>query len=199
VESPIWGISTRYNGAPDVGAHVPIYRSLTRNLSLLCCLCQVHDEESSLIAIMAKSLPFPRLRAAAVDGRLSNAFVRQEQLKRLHSSLIKSADSIQEAIIKDSGNTKAEAAVEFSLALACVKRQVASLNPEKELEDEYRVAKGKDAADRREAIGIVYIEPINHTFFYSVVVPLSMAIAAGNCVIVQVCLCLYFNLYKCGC
>jgi acyl-CoA reductase-like NAD-dependent aldehyde dehydrogenase len=135
---------------------------------------------------MAKSQPFPRLRAAVVDGRLSNVFVRQEQLKRLHSSLVKSANSIQEAILKDSGNTKAEAAVEYSLALTNLKKQIGSLNPEKELVDEYRIANGKDAADRREAIGIAYIEPINHTFFYSVVVPLSVAIAAGNCVIVQV-------------
>ena len=135
---------------------------------------------------MAKSQPFPRLRAAAVDGRLSNVFVRQVQLKQLHSGLIKHAESIQEAIVKDSGNTRAEAAVEYSLTLASLKKQITSLDPVKELEDEYRIANGEDAADRREAIGIAYIEPINHTFFYSVVVPLSVAIAAGNCVVVQV-------------
>jgi acyl-CoA reductase-like NAD-dependent aldehyde dehydrogenase len=142
---------------------------------------------------MAKSQPFARLRAAAVDGRLSNVFVRQVQLKQLHSALVKNADSIQEAIVKDSGNTKAEAAIEYSLALANLKKQITSLDPVKELEDEYRIANGKDAADRREAIGIVYIEPINHTFFYSVVEPLSVAIAAGNCVIVQVSLYVHFT------
>lgn len=135
---------------------------------------------------MAKSQPFPRLRAAVVDGRLSNVFERQNQLNRLHNGLIKSANSIQEAIVKDTGNTKAEAAIEYSLTLSILKKQLASLNPEKELEAEYRVAKGADAADRREAIGIAYIEPVKHTFFYSVIVPLSVAIAAGNCVIVQV-------------
>lgn len=135
---------------------------------------------------MAKSQPFPRLRAAAVDGRLSNVFERQNQLKRLHNGVVKSANSIQEAIIKDTGNTKAEAAIEYSLALSILKKQIASLNPEKELEAEYRIAKGVDAADRREAIGIAYIEPAKHTFFYSVIVPLSVAIGAGNCVIVQV-------------
>ncbi|QDS74300.1 hypothetical protein FKW77_003808 [Venturia effusa] len=131
------------------------------------------------------SQPFSRIRAAAVDGRLANVFERQNQLKRLHAGLVKGADSIQEAIVKDTGNTKAEAAVEFSLTLSILKKQLASLNPEKELEKEYRIAKGVDAADRREAIGIAYIEPAKHTFFYSVVVPLSVAITAGNCVIVH--------------
>lgn len=135
---------------------------------------------------MAKSQPFPRLHAAAVDGRLSNVFERQSQLARLHNGLVKSANSIQDAIMEDTGNTKPEAAIEYSLTLSILKKQIASLNPEKELEAECRTAKGVDAADRREAIGIAYVEPAKHTFFYSMVVPLSVAIAAGNCVIVQV-------------
>jgi acyl-CoA reductase-like NAD-dependent aldehyde dehydrogenase len=133
-------------------------------------------------------MSFPRIRAAAIDGRLTNVFARREQLTRLHSALAKTVDTIQKAIVKDSGNTLAEAAVEYSLALATLKKQVESLNPEKELEDEYRTANGKDAADRREAVGVVYIEPTSHTFFFSVIAPLSISIAAGNCVVVQVCL-----------
>jgi len=137
--------------------------------------------------------PFPRLRAAATDGRLSNVFIRREQLKRLHNSLVTSADAIREAIVQDSGNTQAEAAVEYSLALASIKKQVAALDPEKELEDEYRIANGKDALDRRETIGIVYIEPTSHTLFFSIIVPLSVAIAAGNCVVVQVRFAIFFS------
>lgn len=34
--------------------------------------------------------------------------------------------------------------------------------------------------------GIVYIEPTSHTMFYSVVVPVASALAAGNCVILLV-------------
>jgi hypothetical protein len=174
-----FGGFSRDGRASDVGAFDPM---LTYSLSLLC-FWHVHG---SCSIPMAKSQPFPRLRATAIDGRLANIFIRQEQLQKLHAGLVQSADAILDAIIKDSGNTQVEAVVEYSLALASLKKQLAELDPEKELEDEYRVANGKDAADRREAIGIAYIEPTSYTFFYSVVVPLSVAIAAGNCVIVQV-------------
>lgn len=67
-----------------------------------------------------------------------------------------------------------------------MKDQYASIDFDQMMEEEYRIANGKDAADRRVAAGIVYIVPSSHTLFYSVIAPLSVAIAAGNCAVLEV-------------
>ncbi|KKY21022.1 putative aldehyde dehydrogenase [Diplodia seriata] len=127
------------------------------------------------------------VRSTAIDGRLHNVYWRQDQLRNLHSTLVSHEAAVLEATTKDARNiTLAEAKAEFYLALAAVKQHFLSLNPERELEHEYRVAHGQDAADRRDPAGIVYIEPQStHTPFYSTMVPLASAITAGNCVVVQ--------------
>jgi acyl-CoA reductase-like NAD-dependent aldehyde dehydrogenase len=135
---------------------------------------------------MSSTKPFPRIRAAAIDGRLSNIHHRRSQLKQLHDSLTQHAQDIRNAIVHDSGNTQAEAAIEYHLAISSLKEHYSSLDPVGALEDEYRIARGVDAPDRREPVGIVYIVPAVHTLFFSVISPLGAAIAAGNCVIVQV-------------
>lgn len=135
---------------------------------------------------MSSTKPFPRIRAAAIDGRLSNIHHRRNQLERLHDSLTRHAQAIRNAIVRDSGNTQTEAAIEYHLALSSLKEQYSSLDPASALENEYRIARGVDAPDRREQAGIVYIVPTLHTLFFSVISPLGAAIAAGNCVIVLV-------------
>ncbi|KAB2573921.1 hypothetical protein BFW01_g3637 [Lasiodiplodia theobromae] len=130
------------------------------------------------------------VRSTAIDGRLHNIYWRQDQLRSLHSTLVSHEAAVLEATTRDSHNTLAEAKTEFYLTLAAVKQHFLSLSPKLELEREYSVAHGKDAADRRDPVGIVYIEPQTssssaHTLFYSVIVPLASAIAAGNCVVVQ--------------
>jgi len=126
------------------------------------------------------------VRAAALDGRASSVFYRQSQLKKLHEALITGAHEIQNAISKDSGVSITEAKFEYSLALEAVRAQYSKLDSKKEMEDEYRIANGKNAEDTRVGFGTVVIEPSSFTLFYSVIAPLSAAIAAGNCVIVQV-------------
>lgn len=133
---------------------------------------------------MSSTKPFPRIRAAAIDGRLSNIHHRRNQLEQLHDSLAQHAQAIRNAIVRDSGNTQAEAAIEYHLALSSLKEQYSSLDPASALENEYRIARGVDAPDRREQAGIVYIVPTLHTLFFSVISPLGAAIAAGNCVVV---------------
>lgn len=132
------------------------------------------------------SKPFPRLRGAATDGRLANVYKRQTELEHLHKTFLQNSKAIVDAIIEDSGNSSAEAAVEYHLSLASLKQQYALLNPTKAHEEEYKIAHGADVPDRREANGLVYIVPTYHTLFFSVVAPVSAAIAAGNCVIVEV-------------
>ena len=129
---------------------------------------------------------FDRIQAAAIDGRARNIFYRQQQLECLCRTLLENAEDIRKAIIRDYGDTESEATVEFNLTLSAVRNNYAALQPKKAREDEYAVANSKDTPENREPAGIVYIEPTTHTLFYSTVVPLSAALAAGNCVIILV-------------
>ncbi|KAH3948976.1 hypothetical protein HBH70_002200 [Parastagonospora nodorum] len=123
------------------------------------------------------------LQATALTARCHNVFFRQKQLKSLHDALRKNVSSIKDAIKQDTRTSDAEATTEIALALDIVKEHHTSLNSKKELEEEYRITNKKNASDRREPWGVVYIEPQqNHTPLFSVVVAVSAALAAGNCV-----------------
>lgn len=133
---------------------------------------------------MAES--FPELRAAAIDGRAHNIYYRQHQLEMLHQALLDHASELREAIAAEYDYTPAEVAVELHLALGTLKRNYDSLQPTKAYEDEYALANSKDASARRVPAGIVYVQTCSHALLFSVIAPLSAAIAAGNCVIVLV-------------
>jgi acyl-CoA reductase-like NAD-dependent aldehyde dehydrogenase len=132
------------------------------------------------------SSPFAALQAAAIDGRTHSIYYRQHQLEALHQALLSNSSSIQQAIAADTEHTPAEIAIEIHLTLQSLKASYETLQPTKALADEYLIASGKDAPSNRVPAGIAYIEPCTHTLLYSVVAPLSAAIAAGNCVIVLV-------------
>lgn len=127
------------------------------------------------------------LLATARSARCHNAFFRQQQLKFLHDLLRSNAAQIVAAIEQDSPVTNAEATTEVAVVLNIVKEHHAAIDPKKELEEEYRVAKGRDALDRTTPWGVVYVEPsLVHTPLFSVVSPLAAALAAGNCVVMKV-------------
>ena len=128
------------------------------------------------------------LQVTASDGRCHDTHFRQELLKSLHETLRGQTDAIKEAIERDICVSSTEAIAEVALTLSIVKEHYASLNPTDDLKAEYRVANSEDAPDRREPWGIVYVEPdLRHTPFFSVVAPVSAALAAGNCVALKVC------------
>ncbi|RYP50734.1 hypothetical protein DL768_003794 [Monosporascus sp. mg162] len=134
---------------------------------------------------MSKSAgSFPKLQDTLADGRLDNVFFRRDQLRQLQESLLQHKDALLDGIVKDSGNNLSEAFAELYMTLSAVKLYHDELNPEEQLAAEYRIGKGRDAADAREGIGIVLLVPQKHTFVYSVLVPLAAAIAAGNCVVI---------------
>ncbi|THZ17385.1 aldehyde dehydrogenase PutA [Aureobasidium pullulans] len=131
--------------------------------------------------------PFAQLQAAAIDGRTRTVFYRQTQLEKLHKSLVSNASEIVDAIVADAGLGRTEAQIEYSLALTAVRERFAELEPKKELENEYAIARGEDAGSLRLGYGTVYIKAsADHTPFYSAIAPLSAAIAAGNCVVLQI-------------
>ncbi|KAI6767460.1 hypothetical protein HG530_005469 [Fusarium avenaceum] len=132
---------------------------------------------------MSKSLA--AIRAAAIDGRVHNPFYRKDQLRNLHSALADNAVQIQDAIAKDTRHQPAEVKVEYWLALQVIAEAYNSINPEKELENEYSVTKGRDDTTSREPIGIAVVEPSAHAFFYGLIAALTPALVAGNCIVVQ--------------
>lgn len=129
---------------------------------------------------------FAELRAAAIDGRTHNVYYRQHQLEALHQAILDNASKIKEAVAADYDHSPAEIAVELYLALASLKREYDSLQPSQMHSNEYLLADGENAPANRAPVGIVYIEPCAHTLLFSIIAPLSAAIAAGNCVIVLV-------------
>ncbi|KAH7078762.1 Aldehyde/histidinol dehydrogenase [Paraphoma chrysanthemicola] len=123
------------------------------------------------------------LQATALTARCHNAFFKQKQLKALHDVLRKNTSAIRDALKQDTSASDAEATTEVALSLGNVKEHYSAIDVKKELDAEYRITNGKDASDRREPWGVVYIDPQrSHTPFYSVIVTLSAAVAAGNCV-----------------
>ncbi|KAF7184482.1 hypothetical protein CNMCM7691_005550 [Aspergillus felis] len=131
------------------------------------------------------SSQFSRLLAAEIDGRTQNTRYRQNEFHRLQSALSQHIDEIQDAIQKDSGNGPEEVRAELCLALQEIRTHYLTLSLEKDLEEEYCVVAGKDNADAKCGAGIVYIVPSTHTMFYSIISALSAALAAGNCIILE--------------
>ncbi|KAF9698765.1 hypothetical protein EKO04_003265 [Ascochyta lentis] len=127
------------------------------------------------------------LQATALTARCHNSFFRQKQLKSLHDAVRQDSNTIKDAIKSDTRVSEQEATAEVALALDLIKEYYSSINPAKELVEEYRVTNGKDALDQANPWGVVYIEPQQtHTPFYSVIAPLSAALAAGNCVALKI-------------
>jgi acyl-CoA reductase-like NAD-dependent aldehyde dehydrogenase len=127
-----------------------------------------------------------RIQGAVIDGRTENVRFRQGQLQSLHKTLREEGPSIRRALTQDSPSSAVEIETEFYLALDAIKHFYDILDFDKELQEEYNVANGKDNKERRVGAGLVIIRPTTHTRFYSIVNPLTAAISAGNCVILEV-------------
>lgn len=130
--------------------------------------------------------PFSRLRAARIDGRTQNAFFRRNELNKLYRTLLAHTLPIQDAIKKDSGISLQEAQIEYFLSLSAIRDHYNTISPDSELEKEYDIANGNSAKNRRVGHGLVHISPSRYTMLYSIIAPLSAAIAAGNCIILEV-------------
>jgi acyl-CoA reductase-like NAD-dependent aldehyde dehydrogenase len=126
-----------------------------------------------------------RLQAAVTDRRTENIRYRQNQLQSLHAALRTQARSICAALAKDTQATSAEVEAEFYLTMSAVKHFYESLDMKKELREEYQITTGVDNTTRRVGAGLAIIRPTTHTRFYSILTPLCAAIAAGNCVALE--------------
>lgn len=136
-----------------------------------------------------------RIVAANIDGRTQNTRYRQAQFHRLQAALVENIAEVQDAIRTDSGHTQQEIRAEVVLALQELRTHYTSLSLQKDLEVEYRIANGKDNAENVQGAGIVYIVPTSHTLFFSVISALTAALAAGNCIVLEVGTALSYHSY----
>ena len=137
------------------------------------------------------------LHATANTRQCHNAFFRQHQLKSLHDIFLPESSRIIAAIQKDTSVSRVEATTEYALALSIIKDNYKAIHPASELEYDNSIANGKNAERKREPWGVVYIDPdLNHTPFYSIVVAVSTAVVAGNCVALKVILILHLFIPK---
>lgn len=127
------------------------------------------------------------VQASVIDGRAETARYRQDQLRSLHEALRAEAAPLCAALAQDSGSTAAEVEAEYFLAMDAVRHFYDSVDVQTALAEEYHVVEGKDNPGRRVAAGLVLVRPASHTRFFSIVSPLAAAVAAGNCVVVEVC------------
>jgi acyl-CoA reductase-like NAD-dependent aldehyde dehydrogenase len=126
------------------------------------------------------------LRATVTDGRVENVRHRQNELHKLHSVLRQESESICDAISKSSNISISDAEKEYFLAMDAIQKSYETLNFDQSQKDEYLVKEGKSNLKRRIGAGLVAIRPTQHTRFYSIVTPLVAAIAAGNCILLEV-------------
>jgi acyl-CoA reductase-like NAD-dependent aldehyde dehydrogenase len=128
-----------------------------------------------------------RLRASITEGRTESIRFRQDEFQRLHAALRENSAQICDAISKDESCSTAASEKQFYLTMDALRTFYETLDFDQLLKEEYLVKEGKDNRNRRVGVGLVAIRPGSHSLFYSVLVPLGAAIAAGNCVLLEVC------------
>ncbi len=130
--------------------------------------------------------PFPRISIADIEGTASSVRHRQDQLHGLHNSLLKAKTSILDALKQDYGYTDWEAGFEYLLALSELRSHYESIDLQSEKAATKSIEQGTETV-RFSAVGIVYIIPkTSRNGFYATISPLCAAMAAGNCVIIEV-------------
>lgn len=129
---------------------------------------------------------FQRIRSAVIDGRALTPRYIQKQLLRLHDALRENQAAIGQTLQQDSGYSSPDVECEFYLTFKAIRQEYEALDISDFLDNEYSLARRKDNPFRRVATGAVYIIPCQHCRLYSTVQPAAAAIAAGNCVMVEV-------------
>ncbi len=124
--------------------------------------------------------------SAVADSRTSDLRYRQRQLISLHRWISKHLVDAKSAVTADDGLTYSETRFVISLALDELRRSYDSLDLKKELDVEFRIMNGRDNADRRLSVNIVYVIPESYTLFYSVMSALCLSVAAGSCCVIEV-------------
>ena len=138
-------------------------------------------------AASPQRLSFSRISIAEIEGIAGSVRHRQQQFHRVHTSLLKAKSSITEALRQDYSYTDWEADYEFLLALSELRNHYENLDLPSENATAHNIEQATENTHRSSALGIVYIIPdMKRSGFYAVISPLCAAMAAGNCIIVEV-------------
>ena len=126
---------------------------------------------------------FSRIEIAHLEGRAKSTRGRQNLLHSLNNTLRSSEKTIKNAILADTGYTDSEITLEYTLAIAELSTHYHSVSLDEDLKNQ----RALDDPNSTTNVGIVYIAPSKQNLFYSVISSLTAALAAGNCVILEVC------------
>ena len=127
-----------------------------------------------------------RVLATAMEGQAQSLRYLEQQLSRLHAALTKASSEIQSAIQTDTKQSRSEAELQYALTLGTVASFFSESSFETLLQTEYSLARRENAPNNRTAFGAVYIVPSMYNLVYSCVTAVAAAIAAGNCIILEV-------------
>ena len=145
-----------------------------------------HKHPLNYFSTMEPSESFPRLRISKLEGRATSTRFKQGQFHRLHETLKTSETSIKAAIAADDFLLDAEVDIEYAMALSELHLHYSSIDLGDDLRNMRTIEREKDNVNRSKSLGIAYIVPWRRNTFYSIISPLCAAIAAGNCVIIEV-------------
>ncbi|KAE8360771.1 Aldehyde/histidinol dehydrogenase [Aspergillus caelatus] len=121
----------------------------------------------------------------ALEGRMKDLRTRQRILRTLHAQLIENTDDLLRATVEDDRVSREEAQVILSASLSELRAHYDKLDLKEELEAEYSIARKESCLNKRVPFGIVYVVPDVYTAVFSIITALSAAIAAGNCVVIE--------------
>ncbi|KAK7890537.1 hypothetical protein LTR67_007745 [Exophiala xenobiotica] len=124
---------------------------------------------------------YSRIEISCLEGRAQSIRLRQKLLHSLYNGLKSSTSALKEAIAADSGNGEAEVALELALTISELRTHYDTLNVEEDLKEQ----RSPENLNATTNIGIIYVIPTKQNLFYSVISALTAALAAGNCVIVE--------------
>lgn len=127
-----------------------------------------------------------RVLASAIEGQAQSLRFIERQLSKLHESLTNASAEIRESIRKDSKFSSSEIDVLFALTLEHLASRLSESRFDTVLHSEYALARSENAPNNLAAYGTVYIVPAKYNLLYSCVTAVAAAIAAGNCVILEV-------------
>lgn len=125
---------------------------------------------------------FPRIEISCLERRAESVRLIQRQFHALYNALRAAGTSIKYAISADTGYSDVEVRLQYTLAIAELRKHYNGLHLEKDNASRSLL----DNASATTSLGIVYVVPSRRDLFYSVIALLTAALAAGNCVIVEV-------------
>lgn len=123
------------------------------------------------------------LRASFATEKLKHITHRRHEISMLYRGLQDDMEPICKAIASEGLCSAAAAEAEFRLTMDGIRKFYHAL---KTPNTKVQLRGAQRDGTRRLAMGIVAIRPASHSRLYSTMIPLIAAIAAGNCVLLEV-------------